>query len=116
MCSLNIPDFAYHGSLYEEQSLRMVWRVGPVPSAVSPLQSGGIGGDGGGASTPYLSALGDTAVDFDIAPPRAVPTPTPAADTSATAGGKDITNSSTITVRIRKSTSPLSPALCQPMG
>lgn len=40
----------------------MVWRIGPVPTA-SPLT---------GTATPYLNALGDTAVDFDIAPARAV--------------------------------------------
>lgn len=45
--------------LYDESNLRHVWRVGPVPnsSAVEKNLS-------------YLQSLGDTAVDFDIAPPR----------------------------------------------
>lgn len=89
----------------------MVWRVGQVPCAVSPLQPSG------GASTPYLSALGDTAVDFDIAPPRAVPTPTAAdtADTTAPAGGKELNSNSTMNVRIANANPNLAPSRWPPM-
>lgn len=39
-----------------------MWRVGPIPCAVPPT----------GSNLPFLNSLGDTAVDFDIAPPRVV--------------------------------------------
>ncbi|EAT41920.1 AAEL006488-PA, partial [Aedes aegypti] len=51
--------------VYDVDSLRHVWRVGPSPGLLA-----------------YLSSLGDTAVDFDIAPPRVV---------SATVNGSDDT-------------------------
>lgn len=55
--------------------MRHVWRVGPIPCAIPPTSS--VGGGGGGSpaqQSPYLHSLGDTAVDFDIAPPRVVST------------------------------------------
>lgn len=52
-----------------------MWRVGPIPCAIPPTSVGGGGGGGGNAhQSPYLHSLGDTAVDFDIAPPRVVST------------------------------------------
>lgn len=42
--------------------LRYVWRIGALPCALPPTDS----------RLPYLNSLGDTAVDFDIAPPRVV--------------------------------------------
>lgn len=74
--------------VYDVDSLRHVWRVGPSPGLVN-------GGHPASSSSPspghhhstsaklaYLSSLGDTAVDFDIAPPRVV---------SATVNGSDDT-------------------------
>lgn len=49
-------------SVYEEAVLRHVWRIGAIPCALPPTDS----------HLPYLNSLGDTAVDFDIAPPRVV--------------------------------------------
>lgn len=37
-----------------------MWRIGATPCALPPT----------GTDLPYLNSLGDTAVDFDIAPPR----------------------------------------------
>jgi nuclear pore complex protein Nup88 len=48
--------------IYDEFTLRHIWRIGPIPSAVPPTES----------MLPFLNSLGDTAVDFDIAPPRVV--------------------------------------------
>lgn len=48
--------------VYDEETLTHVWRVGPIPCAVPPT----------GSNVPYLNSLGDTAVDFDIAPPRVI--------------------------------------------
>ncbi|XP_037038239.1 nuclear pore complex protein Nup88 isoform X2 [Bradysia coprophila] len=50
--------------VYDEEMLLHVWRVGPLPVAMPPS----------GSNVPYLNSLGDTAVDFDIAPPRVVAT------------------------------------------
>jgi nuclear pore complex protein Nup88 len=50
--------------VYDEFTLRHIWRIGPVPSALPPT----------GSSLPFLNSLGDTAVDFDVAPPRVVDT------------------------------------------
>ncbi|XP_050100888.1 nuclear pore complex protein Nup88 [Anopheles aquasalis] len=84
--------------VYDVDSLRHVWRIGPTPTpqAVTTSGAGKGGGDTastvaaaaataqgspGGAVAPgagisaklaYLNSLGDTAVDFDIAPPRVV--------------------------------------------
>lgn len=61
--------------VYDVDSLRHVWRVGPSPGL---LVNGGhpVSPSPGHASTSaklaYLNSLGDTAVDFDIAPPRVV--------------------------------------------
>lgn len=62
--------------VYDVDSLRHVWRVGPSPGLlvngghpVSPAP-GHTGPSS--AKLAYLSSLGDTAVDFDIAPPRVV--------------------------------------------
>lgn len=52
----------YSNRVYDEETLSHVWRVGPIPTAVPPT----------GSNVPYLNSLGDTAVDFDIAPPRVV--------------------------------------------
>lgn len=49
--------------VYDEDVLSHVWRIGPMPCAVPPTRS----------HVPFLNSLGDTAVDFDIAPPRVVP-------------------------------------------
>lgn len=49
--------------VYDESVLKHVWRIGPMPYA-SPAT---------GSSYPFLNSLGDTAVDFDIIPPRNVP-------------------------------------------
>lgn len=59
-------------SVYDETKLRHVWRIGPIPCAQPPT----------GAQLSYLNCLGDTAVDFDIAPPRVV--------TTSTDNGKDV--------------------------
>uniref|UniRef100_A0A1B0DF47 Nucleoporin Nup88 n=1 Tax=Phlebotomus papatasi TaxID=29031 RepID=A0A1B0DF47_PHLPP len=45
--------------VYHEENLKHVWRIGPVPKMKS-----------NGSTLPSLSDFGDTAVDFDIAPPR----------------------------------------------
>ncbi|XP_055543607.1 nuclear pore complex protein Nup88 [Wyeomyia smithii] len=69
--------------VYDVDSLRHVWRVGPSPTLInggnngSKLSAAFTGTPGGGGSSftnklVYLSSLGDTAVDFDIAPPRVV--------------------------------------------
>lgn len=49
-------------SVYDNSVLRHVWRVGATPSALPPT----------GISLPFLNGLGDTAVDFDVGPPRTV--------------------------------------------
>lgn len=67
----------------------MVWRVGPVPCGL-PVS---------GLSAPYLSGLGDTAVDFDIAPPRVVATGA-ANETAVAKDASGIHNSTTINVSI----------------
>ncbi|XP_058060912.1 nuclear pore complex protein Nup88 [Anopheles bellator] len=80
--------------VYDVDSLRHVWRIGPTPTpqAVTAAGSSPTGKPGAIASKlAYLNSLGDTAVDFDIAPPRVV--------SSAGAGAAigDISNSSTTT-------------------
>lgn len=50
--------------VYEESKLKHVWKIGPTPCAAPPTNQ----------SLPYLNSLGDTAVDFDIAPPRVLDT------------------------------------------
>ncbi|KAJ6633185.1 Nuclear pore complex protein Nup88 [Pseudolycoriella hygida] len=54
--------------VYDEEVLSHVWRVGPLPTAKPPTVS----------NVPFLNILGDTAVDFDFAPPRVL---TPGRDT-----------------------------------
>lgn len=103
-------------------SLRHVWRIGPTPTP-QPVVIGSGSGVGGGSkhgssasfvgspgtavASPgvtsklaYLNSLGDTAVDFDIAPPRVV--------SSATGGsgsvGADTTFSPTTTLSTTSST------------
>lgn len=56
------PFFAHIFSVYEESKCQHVWRIGPTPCAFPPTDK----------KVPYLGGLGDTAVDFDIAPPRVV--------------------------------------------
>ncbi|XP_053691152.1 nuclear pore complex protein Nup88 [Sabethes cyaneus] len=82
--------------VYDVDSLRHVWRVGPSPTLINggngskltaTFTGGTPGSVGGGSSSSanklvYLSSLGDTAVDFDIAPPRVV---------SASGGATDAT-------------------------
>ncbi|XP_050068788.1 nuclear pore complex protein Nup88 [Anopheles maculipalpis] len=74
--------------VYDVDSLRHVWRIGPTPTPQAVIGTGGTGKQAGGiiAGSPgnnvsssgitsklaYLNSLGDTAVDFDIAPPRVV--------------------------------------------
>uniref|UniRef100_A0A182YHS5 Nucleoporin Nup88 n=1 Tax=Anopheles stephensi TaxID=30069 RepID=A0A182YHS5_ANOST len=74
--------------VYDVDSLRHVWRIGPTPTPQAVIGAGGAGKQAGGiiAGSPgnnvsssgitsklaYLNSLGDTAVDFDIAPPRVV--------------------------------------------
>ncbi|XP_055641182.1 nuclear pore complex protein Nup88 [Toxorhynchites rutilus septentrionalis] len=65
--------------VYDVNSLRHVWRVGLSPSHINgggsgrPTATSGAGPAGGvSVKLAYLSSLGDTAVDFDIAPPRVV--------------------------------------------
>lgn len=67
----------------------MVWRVGPVPCGL-PVS---------GSSAPYLSGLGDTAVDFDIAPPRVVANGV-ADESVANRDSSGLHNSTTISVSI----------------
>uniref|UniRef100_A0A8D8AVT1 Nuclear pore complex protein Nup88 n=1 Tax=Culex pipiens TaxID=7175 RepID=A0A8D8AVT1_CULPI len=67
--------------VYDVDALRHVWRVGPSPSLVNggavatttkaPLSTSSPT-TRSTAKLAYLSSLGDTAVDFDIAPPRVV--------------------------------------------
>ncbi|XP_058130723.1 nuclear pore complex protein Nup88 [Anopheles ziemanni] len=79
--------------VYDVDTLRHVWRIGPTPTPQAAVTISG-GGKGGSKQQPsfgspgsstissklaYLNSLGDTAVDFDIAPPRVV--------SSATGGG-----------------------------
>lgn len=45
--------------MYDESNLKHVWRVGPVPNYAAVEKN-----------LSYLQSLGDTAVDFDIAPAR----------------------------------------------
>uniref|UniRef100_A0A336M5T4 CSON012591 protein n=1 Tax=Culicoides sonorensis TaxID=179676 RepID=A0A336M5T4_CULSO len=49
--------------VYDNETLRHVWRVGPAPLSISVI----------GTSGSLMNSLGDTAVDFDIAPPRVAP-------------------------------------------
>lgn len=49
--------------MYDTDTLRHVWRVGAAPLSLTSE----------GAHAPLLRCLGDTAVDFDIAPPRVAP-------------------------------------------
>uniref|UniRef100_A0A1Q3F3Y6 Putative nuclear pore complex nup88/rnup84 component n=1 Tax=Culex tarsalis TaxID=7177 RepID=A0A1Q3F3Y6_CULTA len=68
--------------VYDVDALRHVWRVGPSPSLVNggaatnkpppPLSTSSPTTSKSTAKLAYLSSLGDTAVDFDIAPPRVV--------------------------------------------
>uniref|UniRef100_A0A182JC17 Nucleoporin Nup88 n=1 Tax=Anopheles atroparvus TaxID=41427 RepID=A0A182JC17_ANOAO len=83
--------------VYDVDTLRHVWRIGPTPTpqaAVTntggskggskhPSVVGSVGSPGSGpvpvpapyagsSKLAYLNSLGDTAVDFDIAPPRVV--------------------------------------------
>uniref|UniRef100_A0A182XP30 Calmodulin n=1 Tax=Anopheles quadriannulatus TaxID=34691 RepID=A0A182XP30_ANOQN len=108
--------------VYDVDSLRHVWRIGPTPTP-QPVVIGSGSGVGGGSkhgssasfvgspgtavASPgvtsklaYLNSLGDTAVDFDIAPPRVV--------SSATGGsgsvGADTTFSPTTTLSTTSST------------
>lgn len=55
-----------HYRVYDEAKCRHVWRIGATPCAVPPTDT----------HLPYLNSLGDTAIDFDIAPPRVVPATT----------------------------------------
>lgn len=88
--------------VYDVDSLRHVWRVGPTPGLVngghpvttsspSPSPSPATAGHGTSAKLAYLSSLGDTAVDFDIAPPRVV-----SSTTTTVNGGSDDTATTTI--------------------
>lgn len=45
--------------VYDEYNLKHVWRVGAIPNATALEKN-----------SSFLNSLGDTAVDFDIAPPR----------------------------------------------
>lgn len=63
-------------SVYDEATLRHVWRVGPVPCALPPTKK-----------QPLLNSLGDTAVDFDIAPPRLISQTENIQDVSTTFSG-----------------------------
>lgn len=80
--------FLVFRSVYDVDSLRHVWRVGPSPGLVNGGHSASSSSPSPGhhhstsAKLAYLSSLGDTAVDFDIAPPRVV---------SATVNGSDDT-------------------------
>lgn len=49
-------------SVYDDLKFRHVWRIGATPCALPPTDT----------NLPYLNSLGDTAIDFDIAPPRVV--------------------------------------------
>lgn len=46
--------------VYDDGKLQHIWKIGPTPCAVPPTKS----------SLPFLTSLGDTAVDFDISAPR----------------------------------------------
>ncbi|XP_053660436.1 nuclear pore complex protein Nup88 [Anopheles marshallii] len=107
--------------VYDVDSLRHVWRIGPTPTP-QPVNGTGSGKAGskrasaaGIAGSPgpnvstagitsklaYLNSLGDTAVDFDIAPPRVVSSATggsgPIADTTFSPTTTLSTTSSTVT-------------------
>uniref|UniRef100_A0A903Z064 Nucleoporin Nup88 n=1 Tax=Anopheles minimus TaxID=112268 RepID=A0A903Z064_9DIPT len=110
--------------VYDVDSLRHVWRIGPTPTPQAVIGTGSSTGKagsskhasaaGGIAGSPtnnvsssgitsklaYLNSLGDTAVDFDIAPPRVV--------SSATGGsvpiGDNTTFSPTTTLSTTSST------------
>uniref|UniRef100_A0A182MK59 Nucleoporin Nup88 n=1 Tax=Anopheles culicifacies TaxID=139723 RepID=A0A182MK59_9DIPT len=84
--------------VYDVDSLRHVWRIGPTPTPQAVIGTGSTGKAGSSSSKhasatgggiigspgnnvsssgitsklAYLNSLGDTAVDFDIAPPRVV--------------------------------------------
>lgn len=45
--------------MFEESTLKHTWRIGPMPSAVAIARN-----------LSFLEPLGDTAIDFDIAPPK----------------------------------------------
>lgn len=45
--------------IYDEASLKHTWRVGPIPNSIAVEKN-----------LSYLQSLGDTAVDFDVAPPK----------------------------------------------
>lgn len=45
--------------MFEESTLKHTWRIGPLPSAVAVARN-----------LSFLEPLGDTAIDFDIAPPK----------------------------------------------
>jgi nuclear pore complex protein Nup88 len=49
--------------VYDEYNLKHVWRTGPIPN-ITALEK----------NSSFLNSLGDTAVDFDIAPPRVITT------------------------------------------
>lgn len=98
--------------VYDVDALRHVWRVGPSPSLVNggavattstkaPLSTSSPT-TRSTAKLAYLSSLGDTAVDFDIAPPRVVSgeadlTTTTLEDTSySTTGGGHVSMGSLV--------------------
>lgn len=45
--------------MFEESTLKHTWRIGPLPSAIAVARN-----------LSFLQPLGDTAIDFDIAPPK----------------------------------------------
>ncbi|XP_052868926.1 nuclear pore complex protein Nup88 [Anopheles cruzii] len=89
--------------VYDVDSLRHVWRIGPTPT---PQAVTAAGSSPGGAITSklstYLNSLGDTAVDFDIAPPRVVSSAGPGAGASI----GDISNSTASTTFLSTATLP----------
>ncbi|XP_055372095.1 nuclear pore complex protein Nup88 [Condylostylus longicornis] len=59
--------------VYNETVLRHVWRIGPVPNACVQSEDGSeVQNKSVKDSFPTLLDMGETAVDFDIAPPRVV--------------------------------------------
>ncbi|XP_053680044.1 nuclear pore complex protein Nup88 [Anopheles nili] len=112
--------------VYDVDSLRHVWRIGPTPTPQTVIGTTGGGGQSrGGLHAPagiagspgtgppagitsklaYLNSLGDTAVDFDIAPPRVVSS---AAGATSSIGGDATFSPTTILSATTTTTTSLS--------
>uniref|UniRef100_A0A182NQW7 G-protein coupled receptors family 1 profile domain-containing protein n=3 Tax=leucosphyrus subgroup TaxID=44539 RepID=A0A182NQW7_9DIPT len=107
--------------VYDVDSLRHVWRIGPTPTpqavsgagagskhaAVAAASPGNVSSPGVTSKLAYLNSLGDTAVDFDIAPPRVV--------SSATGGSGSIGDTTFSPTTILSTTSSTVAAAAKPV-